>query len=116
MIKVKTPLGSADFLKDRALLQRARFSIGPASLRSLSMLRDLLEALVVRMLNFVSSRHSSSFEKRNDNQFHSARTLAIVFAETVAFSRFNESISDFPSDQVVGQCLETGRTKKWQLP
>ena len=98
--QIKTPLGSADFLKDRVLLQRARFSIGPASLRSLSMLRDILQALVVRMLDFVNSRHSSSFETRNENQVHSARTLAIVFAETVAFSRFIESISDYPSDQV----------------
>ena len=100
--QIKTTLGSANFLKDRTLLLRAKFSIGPASLRSPSMLRDILQALVVRLLNFVSSRHSSSFEKRNGNQFHSARTLAIAFAETVAFSRFVESISDYPSDQVIG--------------
>ena len=82
------------------MLQRARFSIGPHSLRSLSMLRDMLQALVVRLLNFVSSRHSSSFETRNDNQVNSARTLTIVFADTVAFTRFAESISEYPSDQV----------------
>ena len=99
-IQINTPLGSADFLKDRVLLQRAKFSIGPASLRSLSMLRDILQALVVRLLNFVSSRHSPSFLKRNENQVHSARTLAIIFAETVAFSRFVDSLSDYPSDQV----------------
>ena len=101
-LQIKTPLGSADFLKDRVLLQRAKFSIGRPSLRSLSMLRDILQALVVRLLNFVSSRHSPSFLKRNENQAHSARTLAIVFGDTVAFSRFVESISDYPPDQVKG--------------
>ena len=64
------------------------------------MLKDILQALVVRLLNFVSSRHSPSFLKRNENQVHSARTLAILFAETVAFSRFVDSLSDYPSDQV----------------
>ena len=64
------------------------------------MLKDILQALVVRLLNFVSSRHSPYFLKRNENQVHSARTLAIVFAETVAFSRFVDLLSDYPSDQV----------------
>ena len=63
------------------------------------MLKDILQALVARMLNFVSSRHGKSFETRNDNQIHSARTLAMIFADTVAFTRFVESLAKYPTDQ-----------------
>jgi hypothetical protein len=72
----------------------------------LATLKELMQKLVVRLLNFAEERHRkllsqgrTAFEARNENQFFAARTLSIAFAELVALSRFSDVIADYPADQ-----------------